>query len=603
MKSRHLLTILFVGMFLSACAPFTPYRTQTLDGNSQPLVINCAADDKTVANGRRRCEDPKSAGSEDQNCTSSVYPKSAGCYAIQHRFYQAKDGKGSEGDYYLSFVEFDDQGWFADRRQMEALFALLKRLENEGHHTLIQVYAHGWKHNASSCDDNVVCFSRLLERTDLAEKQKEVMRVLLSQVPALTQKQKEDLGRGLNMTPEDANTFGRSVLAMGVIQKYAEMTRQTRQQEIEKAKPRTVVGVYLGWRGLPFDSALNNLSFWSRKATAERVGRGSVLELLTRLKNYRDFRQGGKAADSDNQTADTNKTQLVITGHSFGGLVIYSALSHALMERAAWTTRADKSKSDAAAQYAIAKSFGDFVMLVNPAFEGSLYEPLFNIATNRCYDERESPKRARQRPVMMIVTSDADNATKVAFPMGRAVSTFLEHASSPEQARSTRTAIGHDLRYKTHDLNWNPPKDDHEGDKEKSEATETTCGCPRLLPTSKLTVEDVVVETAVAMIDGSYGKGLNLKLVERPKYAADYPYLVVSTTAAVIPDHNAIYDTKFITFAQQFLLKHITFEEPLPLPSNPVSCWSKEKASDRLVPSERSCDDDGKSCTRQTPTN
>ena len=35
------------------------------------------------------------------------------------------------GDYYLSFVEFDDQGWFADRRQMDALFALLKRLEEK----------------------------------------------------------------------------------------------------------------------------------------------------------------------------------------------------------------------------------------------------------------------------------------------------------------------------------------------------------------------------------------------------------------------------------------------------------------------------------------
>ncbi|MGH7844189.1 MAG: esterase, partial [Candidatus Binatia bacterium] len=67
--------------------------------------------------------------------------------------------------------------WFADRKQMEALFSLLRRLEEDekqrggSGHVLLLLYAHGWKHNASQCDDNVICFSRLLERMDILERQ------------------------------------------------------------------------------------------------------------------------------------------------------------------------------------------------------------------------------------------------------------------------------------------------------------------------------------------------------------------------------------------------------------------------------------------------
>ena len=476
MNSGRLLTILLVGILLSACAEFTPYRTETLNpksGDLQPKVIECAVESNIETNDYRRCETPKSAGSGGQICDSGEEPKSAGCYAIQHRHYRSyvtedenkvageaagigritdlkgtvhieRDGKNIEvqdgdwvkqsdklltgadgkvtvtssngqlikamrknrvlligqkgdgdktkvitkesvsGNYYLSFVEFDDHGWFADRKQMEALFALLKKIEkekkakNENDHPLIYVYAHGWKHNASPCDNNVVCFSRLLERHDLAEK----------------------------IYKQDTS--------------------------------RTVVGVYIGWRGLPFGSFLNNASFWTRKEAAARVGRGGVFELLTRLKDYRDSRV--KKDDGGNHT------QLVITGHSFGGLVIYEALSHALMEQAA------KSKIvNGTTEYEVAGSFGDFVMLVNPAFEGSLYEPLFHIATNRCY------RKLEQRPVMMIVTSEADDATRVLFPMGRSLSTLFQRANPnyPDQAQSILRTIGHDPRYQTHCLALN----------------------------------------------------------------------------------------------------------------------------------------------------
>ena len=460
--------MLLVGMSLSACAPFEHYRTDPTE------VFKCAVDNDSVTETLELCE---SRGSTDS-------------HAIQRRHYTGyfeKDGvkdKADKGNYHLAFVEFDDQGWFAERGQMDALFDLLNN-KLKGEETLVYVYAHGWKHNASACDNNVVCFSRLLERTDIAE------------------------------------------------------------QKLERN--RTVVGVYIGWRGLPYSAGpLTNLSFWSRKDAAQRVGRGGVLELLVRLNDYRNSQQTGK---TDGQA----KTQLVIMGHSFGGLVIYSALSHALIERAA-----TMPYLAGAAESEVAKSFGDFVMLVNPAFEGSLYEPLFQAAKNRCYN-------AEQRPVMMIVTSEADDATGKAFPIGRTLDTLLQHATSDAQKQSMRKAIGHDDRYMTHELRSDGKKQEEVGD-------ERPCPCPFLEATSEWSQTDLLdrlfttIDSAIdpANVDDRYGSEVKLTPGRDSIYGSNYPYLVVKTDAGVISDHNAIYSNRFINFVQLFLNQHIDQNAPLP---------------------------------------
>ncbi|MGB5473423.1 MAG: hypothetical protein WBQ78_08090 [Gammaproteobacteria bacterium] len=602
MSNYRLLTIVLVGLLLSACAQFTPYRTAIPNLKSADFQpFECAVDQSVVdrkQNGEKEkdkllpdglCEIRKSAGHGNRKCTDPESRNHVECQAIQHRFYQTEDGQ--EGDYYLSFVEFDDQGWFADREQMKALFALLEDLEKKdketGGHILIQVYAHGWKHNASACDNNVLCFSRLLERTDLAEKNKAVMRYMLTEIPKLTEEERRELKE---QTPEDAAKrlmLKKSYSIMQIQLDISRMPPEEQKRALDKIKPRTVVGVYLGWRGLPFDTALNNLSFWSRKDTAARVGSGGVFELLTRLKDYRDIRQR-------DESADTDKTQLVITGHSFGGLVIYSALSRALMERATKTSRPTKANEcpDPATEYGIAKSYGDFVFLVNPAFEGSLYEPLFNIATNRCYEEK-------QPPVMMIVTSNADKATGIAFPIGRTLDTLFQHKGSAEQGDSMRETIGHNERYKTHDLTF--AGDRNRLDDEYIE--KSACDCPHLRPTSELTLDQMQGDSFDAMLNENYGNGLCLKPVSSPKYASNYPYLVVTTDADVIADHNAIYNGNFTLFAQQFFQKHIALEQPLPLPTDPLACWREQSAASGLVPAERSCNDKGESCSGQTPTN
>ncbi|TVO68323.1 hypothetical protein [Denitromonas ohlonensis] len=534
MTHLRLLGLLLIGLLLSGCAQFTPYRV-ALPAGSAPTGVDCEVPGLLA--------DGSAAPTTLPPCETASADSALPAPALQHRHYTStfRDKTGAadpadKGDYFLSFVEFDDQGWFVDRRQMDALFALLADLKRKNRETLIYVYAHGWKHNASPCDNNVVCFSRLVERLDLAEK-----------------KIRSD----------------------------------------DPATQRTVVGVYLGWRGLPFGTALNNLSFWSRKDTAARVGRGGVFELLTRLNDYRDSRQISK-------TADPLRTQLVITGHSFGGLVVYSALSHALMERAART-------GDAATgtQYVKVKSFGDFVMLVNPAFEGSLYEPLFHIATQRCYEPT-------QRPAMMIVTSEADAATRLAFPAGRAMNTVLQHARSPAQLASMRQTIGHNARYITHDL-----IDETAGDTSPRVVDSTDCGCPYLDPTATWGQQGLLQLMggvfAIQAGQNQYGgdddprqKALALKAVPSPSastsYAANYPFLVVKTGEKVIPDHNAIYNERFTTFTQVFMLSHVLNGTPLPSDKGKLQCLPDPETLDRhgesgLFPPGLSClDEHGQAC-------
>jgi hypothetical protein len=200
---------------------------------------------------------------------------------------------------------------------------------------------------------------------------------------------------------------------------------------------------------------------------------------------------------------------------------------------------------------------------------------------------------------MMIVTSKADKATGIAFPIGRTLDTLFQHKGSAEQGDSMRETIGHNERYKTHDLkllgNRNTLDDEY--------IEQSPCDCPHLRPTSELTLEQMLGDSFDAMLNDNYGNGLCLKPVSSPNYASNYPYLVVTTDADVIADHNAIYNGNFTLFTQQFFQQHIALQQPLPLPTDPVACWREQSAAGGLVPAERSCDDKGESCSGQTPTN
>jgi hypothetical protein len=256
--------------------------------------------------------------------------------------YQAFHGFMTGAPYELAIVEFDDQGRSYDRGQMDAvakrLDALAAENSSQGQDVILVAFVHGWKHDARPDDDNLTSFRALLNRTVDHE---------------------------------------RWATAAG-------------------AKPRPVLGVFVGWRG-PSDFGLGDVvadaTFWGRQAAGQRVAVGSVRELFGRLRHYRNRRR-----------KDGGNPLLVIVGHSFGGMIVYSALAQSLIQAAS------------APVGRVTPEFADLVLLVNPAIEGARYIPIYDLVTSGAFAARTT----KQLPVFICAQANNDQPVGLVFPLGNA---------------------------------------------------------------------------------------------------------------------------------------------------------------------------------------
>ena len=212
-------------------------------------------------------------------------------------------------------------------------------------------------------------------------------------------------------------------------------------KEAKSNHPRQqVTGIYIGWRGetltLPI---LRLLSFWDRKAVTEEVGRNALLDFLLQV----------ETAVKDQGHPDNT---LLTVGHSLGASVIFNALHPVLLQR---LTQPENNS--------LRHSYGDLVVLINPAFEAIRYATLRDAAQRYA---REFQFSEQQKPLLIIATSAADNVTKRDFSWSRIFSTLFEaHRTIPadidnsdaelsEWALDT-TALGHFEQYITHHLHAN----------------------------------------------------------------------------------------------------------------------------------------------------
>lgn len=333
------------------------------------------------------------------------------------------------GLYELHFVEFDDQGWlYPDTpasaeapatnpgNQIDHLMKRLTFLLARGDDLSIIVFVHGWKHNAQPDDRNVVEFRALLEASGAEERDR--------------------------TGPDD--------------------------------KPRKVVGVYVAWRGKSWAvaNALQSMTFWSRKEAARRVSIGSSRELFARLRSlrtqYNDAQSDGvlQTGAASEKTRARPRVRTLMIGHSFGGLILYAAMSESLIESLAPQpdlagTDKDKEKdkdkgngngngNDKDKDKEPAQRPADMILLINPAFEASRYEALYRVSL------RYRPARF-QPPLLVSVTSIKDWATGIAFPIGRSVNTLFEHETTDEQGTAMKKTPGHMEHYLTHRLYAHAP--------------------------------------------------------------------------------------------------------------------------------------------------
>ena len=163
-----------------------------------------------------------------------------------------------------------------------------------------------------------------------------------------------------------------------------------------KKNGRKISGVYVGWRGVNIDIfgehpfLLDAFTFYNRKDVSIEIGNGQIIELLLELEKMKN---------------ENPNSRLFIIGHSFGGSIVLTALKNIFANRAL------TSKSGAY------KGFGNSVILINPAIEGTSYFELREISEYLNANPENIQKD--KRPNLITVTSNGDMATKLAFPIAR----------------------------------------------------------------------------------------------------------------------------------------------------------------------------------------
>lgn len=384
---------------------------------------------------------------------------------------------GSEYEYRLGFIEYDDQGQFRKREQQDAVIDNYLAIAGQ-QDVIVMTFVHGWHHSAKSEDPNIKDFRKLLAKTSKEE------------------------------------------------------ARYSAEQQRDR---RPVLGVFIGWRG---DSIaidwVNMVTFWDRKNVANTVGRQGISQALLKLEELVNVRN----TFEDGQPNSTSR--LVVIGHSFGGQILFSSLQNILADR---YIDSRKSKSS----QGLAGGFGDLVVLMNPAFEALRFSSLLELSQDKCRGYMLG-----QLPKLAILTSETDYATKIAFPLGRSVSTVFDRHDTMQrhecerpgskgmkpveisQGKADRRSVGHFDQYLTHRL----------------EAAETSDKIVFDLPRaySDWSASDSSVADVYSLVNlSSHGRTTSRN-----------PYMNIEVSKDLMNGHNDIWGDKIIDFIHELVLVSIT---------------------------------------------
>ena len=190
-----------------------------------------------------------------------------------------------------------------------------------------------------------------------------------------------------------------------------------------RGSSRPVLGLYLAWRGLSLagDWVWENASFWGRQSAAGRVAVGTPREILGRLCRFRNGPAGAPP-----------RASLLIVGHSFGALIVFTAIAQSLIDAAASTGP-------------VVPAFGDLVLLINAAFPAIAYLPVQAIVERRSFDHP-------QLPVLVAVTALNDDATGILYPIGNFWRPLFEATRGARERQALTRTVGHLAWLRTHTL-------------------------------------------------------------------------------------------------------------------------------------------------------
>lgn len=262
----------------------------------------------------------------------------------------------------IMIVELDEQGQYIDRDLKESVSGHLKSINGS---KLVLLFVHGWHHNARYDDDNFLKFSA----------------------------------------------------ALSALQEVEDQAREKER--------RTVVGIYVGWRGKVTWDLPNYLTFFSRKSVSEEVGRGALKDLIL---------------DTESQLihdSTTDKNVFVLVGHSFGASALFNAVEPILLSRLHDSlSRHEYNLNDPAEPVPPIQGIGNMIVLVNPAIEAMR----FNLLREEVWRAGwKNPKifDGNLKPILLTIGSAGDWATGITFPIGRAVNGFFENHKKIKIAESS----------------------------------------------------------------------------------------------------------------------------------------------------------------------
>jgi hypothetical protein len=238
--------------------------------------------------------------------------------------------------------------------------------------SVVLLYVHGWRHDASDNDDHLDSFFRIVE---------------------------------------------------SVVVREAEGGNQTRS-------PRQVVGIYVGWHGLPKWARtlrwLSLFSFYGRYWLANRIGksggfRTAIKRIIRATKDPevpRNDREGRHWYEAE--------SSLVLAGHSMGSLILQSALEALLKDggpEVIFKSRMDKLSHKSAVKTTECKSsmevfFPNLLLCLNSAASSGITSRI--ISKLDCYSrEARAPGVQYGAPLLVSLTSTRDWSTKFVWPASR----------------------------------------------------------------------------------------------------------------------------------------------------------------------------------------
>jgi hypothetical protein len=245
-------------------------------------------------------------------------------------------------------------------------------------------------------------------------------------------------------------------------------------------------------------------------------------------------------AANDSLPTNALKTRLIIVGHSLGADAVYNAISQIVTERFVDTIKRKPG--------ALLKPLGDQVILLNPAFEASRMYDLEQLARS------VTDYAPNQRPVLTVLQSKGDWATRTFFPLGQKIGAVIQRYRSGFQRQANYKSAGWFEPFITHQLLFdaNAPNLTGTGTRPPQNGKHELRSSDKLPGAAENIMSQRSVWRASSGVATTNVFG-NCVMTSGPRYKARDPIVVVSVAKEIMKDHDDIGNPVLINFLQEYI--------------------------------------------------